>query len=103
MDAIVRNAEDRSRYELVVDGEVIAVADYRVQGDVVVLPHTEVVPPPPRPGATARQLVQGALDDLRAQGQARSSRLLVRAVSSSTPTRATPTSSPEAARYGRPP
>jgi uncharacterized protein len=68
MDATVRNAPDRSRYELVVDGDVIAIADYRVNGDVVVMPHTEVVRHLRGQGYGA-QLVQGALDDLRAQGK----------------------------------
>lgn len=68
MDATVRNAEDRSRYELVVDGEVVAFADYREQGDVVVLPHTEVAPHLRGKGMGTR-LVQGALDDLRSKGK----------------------------------
>ena len=68
MDASVRNAPDRSRYELVLDGQVIGVADYRINGDVVLLPHTEVVRHLRGQGYGA-QLVRGALDDLRAQGK----------------------------------
>jgi uncharacterized protein len=68
MDATVRNAEDRSRYELVADGEVVAIADYADHGDVVVMPHTEVVRHLRNQGLGA-QLVQGALDDLRAKGK----------------------------------
>jgi predicted GNAT family acetyltransferase len=68
MDATVRNAEDRSRYELVVDGDVIAVADYHDRGDVVVMPHTEVAHQQRGQGYGAL-VVQGALDDLRAKGK----------------------------------
>jgi predicted GNAT family acetyltransferase len=68
MDATVRNAEDRSRYELVVDGDVVAIADYRDRGDLVVLPHTEVAHHLRGQGYGA-QLVQGALDDVRSQGK----------------------------------
>ena len=73
----VRNAEDRSRYELVRDGEVIAVADYRVNGDVVVLPHTEVVPHLRGQGYGA-QVVQPR-STISGRGQARRPGLLVRA------------------------
>ena len=68
MDATVRNAQERSRYELVADGEVVAIADYADHGDVVVLPHTEVVRHLRDQGLGAK-LVQGALDDLRARGK----------------------------------
>jgi predicted GNAT family acetyltransferase len=68
MEATVRNATERSRYELVADGEVVAIADYREHGDVVVLPHTEVVRHLRAQGLGA-QLVQGALDDLRSRGK----------------------------------
>ena len=64
----MRNAEDRSRYELVMDGDVIAVADYADRGDVVVLPHTEVAHHLRGQGYGA-QVVQGALDDLRRKGR----------------------------------
>ena len=68
MDATVRNAEDRSRYELVQDGDVVAIADYRERGDVVVLPHTEVAGHLRGQGLGA-VLVRGALEDLRAKGK----------------------------------
>ena len=64
----VRNAEERSRYELVDDGAVVAIADYRVAGDVVILPHTEVRSDLRGQGLGA-QLVEGALDDVRSQGR----------------------------------
>jgi len=64
----VRNSRTRSRYELVVDGRLIAILEYRVIGGIVVLPHTEVVGQCRGRGLAAR-LVRGALDDLRAQGK----------------------------------
>ena len=42
VDLQVRNAEERGRYELVRDGEVVGIADYRIEGDEVVFPHTEI-------------------------------------------------------------
>jgi uncharacterized protein len=67
MSVRIRDAKDRSRYELVVDGKVVAVADYRANGQIVVISHIEVLRHP-RDGVAA-QLVQGTLDDLRAQGK----------------------------------
>jgi predicted GNAT family acetyltransferase len=64
-----RNAE-RSRYELVEDGEVVAFADYD-EGpgrDVVVFPHT-VVAPQLRGRGLGAELVRQALDDVRASGR----------------------------------
>ncbi len=68
MDPTVRNAEDRGRYELVVDDDVVAVADYYDRGDVVVMPHTEVAHRLRGQGYGAL-VVQGALDDLRSKGK----------------------------------
>ena len=34
--------EDKSRYELHLDGELIGIIDYKREGDVVDLPHTEI-------------------------------------------------------------
>ena len=62
----VRQNETRSRYELVDDGAVVGVADYRLDGDVVVMPHTEIDAGRRGQGLGA-VLVQGALDDLRAK------------------------------------
>ncbi len=67
-DAVVREATERSRYELVVEGEVAGYADYRDDGDVVVLPHT-VIDPSRRGEGLGAVLVAGVLDDLR--GRAR--------------------------------
>jgi hypothetical protein len=68
MDATLRNAEDLGRYELLVDDDVVAVADYYDRGDVVVMPHTEVAHQLRGRGFGA-MVVQGALDDLRAKGK----------------------------------
>ena len=68
MDSIVRNAAGRSRYELVIHGRLAAILNYRVNGEVVVLPHTEVLRNL-RGRGIAERLVRGALDDLRAQGK----------------------------------
>jgi predicted GNAT family acetyltransferase len=65
---VVRNAVERSRYELIVDEQIIGIADYRVDGDVVIFPHTEIVPPRRGQGYGAL-LVQGALDDVRSNGR----------------------------------
>ena len=68
MTRIVRNDPDASRYELVEDGTVIGVADYRLDGDVATFPHTEIVAHRRGEGLGA-ELVRAALDDTRAQGR----------------------------------
>lgn len=68
MDAQVRNNTAASRYELVIDSQVVGVADYFVAGPKVVFPHTEIAPPLQGRGLGAK-LVQGALDDVRKSGR----------------------------------
>ena len=68
MEPLVRNAIDRSRYELIVDDQVVGIADYRVIGDEVVFTHTEVVSHL-RGRGHGERLVRGALDDVRAAGR----------------------------------
>jgi uncharacterized protein len=63
----VRNDAERSRYELVLDGEVVGVADYRVDRSTWTFPHTEIVRRLRGQGLGA-ELVQAALDDVRRQG-----------------------------------
>src|SRR4030095_11195373 len=63
----VRHYPDRSRYELVMDGTVVGIADYRRDGDTWVFPHTEITPARGGRGVGA-ELVQGALDDVRRAG-----------------------------------
>jgi len=62
-----RNNAEQSRYELVVDAEVVGVAEYRREGDTLVFPHTEVKSSLRGRGMGAR-LVRAALDDARAHG-----------------------------------
>jgi predicted GNAT family acetyltransferase len=63
----VRKNTEQSRYELILDAEVVGVADYRQDGDTLVFPHTQVKSDLRGQGMGAR-LVQGALDDARAHG-----------------------------------
>lgn len=67
MTTSVRHAPERSRYELVVDGATVGVADYRVHGATWVFPHTEIAPTHRGQGLGA-ELVRGALDDVRRAG-----------------------------------
>lgn len=55
-----------SRFEVRVDG-LLSICDYRVQGGVLVLPHT-VVPPELQGRGIAAALVEAALAHARAQG-----------------------------------
>jgi predicted GNAT family acetyltransferase len=63
----VRKNAEASRYELLLDAEVVGVADYRVEGDAVVFPHTQIDGPLRGRGLGA-ELVRGALDDVRGTG-----------------------------------
>src|SRR5689334_3709229 len=38
----IRNNPEQDRYELSIDDELVGVAEYRVEGDVVIFPHTEI-------------------------------------------------------------
>ena len=63
----VRDNPELSRYELLENGKLLGVADYRPKGEVLAFPHTEIVPSRRHQGLGA-QLVQGALDDVRRKG-----------------------------------
>lgn len=64
---VVHN-EARSRYELLVDGEVVGFADHRPgAGGRTVFPHT-VIDADRRGQGLGAVLVRGALDDVRARG-----------------------------------
>lgn len=69
MNTEVRNNADRSRYELFLDGELIGVCEYRVDGDKIVFPHT-VINATHRGRGFGEILVQAALDDVRPDGRA---------------------------------
>ena len=58
----------RSRYELIDNGKVIAIADYVERPGVVVFPHT-FVDPRRRGQGLGGEIVQAALDDVRASGR----------------------------------
>jgi len=64
----VRRDDAAQRYELWVDGERVGIADFRAEGDTVVLPHT-VIDPQRRGRGLGALLVEGALADVRAQGR----------------------------------
>jgi len=64
----VRNNTAKSRYELVENEQVIGLADYHVEGDTVVFPHT-VISNGRRGGGLGAKLVSGALDDVRSSGR----------------------------------
>lgn len=62
----IRNNTALSRYELDVEG-AIAFANYRLAPGKVVITHTET-PPALRGRGIASKLVQGALEQIRAEG-----------------------------------
>jgi predicted GNAT family acetyltransferase len=68
MDTQVRKVEERSRYELLLDGEVVGVADYRDTGEALVFPHTEI-DPSHRGKGLGEILVRAAMDDVLALGR----------------------------------
>jgi hypothetical protein len=63
----VIDAPDRHRYELATDNG-IAFVDYRLEGNVVFVPHTEV-PRALEGQGIGTALVLGALDRMREQGR----------------------------------
>jgi uncharacterized protein len=64
----VRKNEGRSRYELFDEDQLLGVADYRIDGDRIVFPHTEIVADRRGSGLGA-VLIRGALDDVRPTGR----------------------------------
>jgi predicted GNAT family acetyltransferase len=62
---IVRDNLDRRRYELVVDGRIVSVADYVLDGSTLTVPHVET-DPAMRGQGMADRLMRGMLNDLRA-------------------------------------
>ncbi len=55
------------RFELRIDGTLVGFADYHLQGERVVFPHTEIYPASGGRGYGG-VLVRAALDDTRTQG-----------------------------------
>ena len=70
MALTVENQPDRSRYLLLQDGERIGMAEYAVRDDAIVFTHTEI-DEERREKGMASQLVQEALDDVRAHSERR--------------------------------
>ncbi len=67
MDTEVRDHPELARYELFVDGVLVGFADYRLRGDVVEIPHTEIEPARRGRGLGA-ELVRGFLAHIRDDG-----------------------------------
>lgn len=65
---LVTRDDDRRRYELRADGEVVGHADTVTNGAVVTVPHVETAPPHRGKGYAA-MLMAGVVDDLRSRGQ----------------------------------
>jgi predicted GNAT family acetyltransferase len=68
MTTEIRNNETASRYELVLDGRVVGIAEYHDLGDRLLFPHTEIERPL-RGQGLGDQLIKGALDDVRRLGR----------------------------------
>jgi len=66
MTTEVRRNDDRGRYELFVDGEMVGIADFTISanGQVATFPHT-VIAPARRGTGLGDILVRGALDDVK--------------------------------------
>jgi predicted GNAT family acetyltransferase len=65
----VRDARDRNRYEITVEGRLAGFAAYRRTADAVDFMHTEIEPEFEGQGL-ASTLVRAALDDVRREGLA---------------------------------
>ncbi len=68
MTTEVVNEPESSRYVVTVDGRTTGFADYRIDGDDIVFPHT-VIDPAARGQGLGAILVKGALDDVRPTGR----------------------------------
>lgn len=60
--------DDRGRYELEVDGQVVAFAVFSQQDDRITIPHIETEPAQRRKGYSSL-LMDGVIADLRSRGQ----------------------------------
>jgi uncharacterized protein len=66
-DVVIENQPDASRYALLIDGEVISVADYRLQDGLISFPHT-FTRPTHRGQGWAEKLVDFAIADVEREG-----------------------------------
>ena len=62
----IKNNIEKSRYEIFIDSELAGFADYKIVGDTVKFPHTEVNPAFGGRGVGS-SLVEFALDDVKRQ------------------------------------
>jgi uncharacterized protein len=67
MDTTVVDVPERGRFEVRLDGRVVGLASYHVEGDTMTLPHTEVDPAVGGRGI-GTALVAGVLDAARERG-----------------------------------
>ena len=67
MDVQVQDNPERSRFELVVDGELAGQATYRIRDGVVIVTHSEI-DPSFRGRGLAGELARQTLDTLRERG-----------------------------------
>jgi predicted GNAT family acetyltransferase len=64
----VRDNPERQRYELVVDDDIVSIADYHERDGAIVVPHVET-DPAHRGQGMADRLMAGVLADLRASNR----------------------------------
>ena len=67
MDVQVQDNPDRSRFEILLDGELAGLATYRVRDGVVIVTHSEI-DPTFRGHGLASELARQTLDTLRERG-----------------------------------
>ena len=67
-DLTVVNVPESSRFELLLSGTRVGLADYSVAGEVVTVPHVETDPAHQGQGFAA-VLMEGLLDSVRSNGQ----------------------------------
>ena len=68
MDVQVQENPGRSRFEILVDGELVGLATYHVRDGAVVVSHSEV-DPQRRGQGLASELARRTLDTLRERGE----------------------------------
>lgn len=64
----VVDVPESSRFELLLDGQRVGLADYSVSGDVMTVPHVETAPEHQGKGFAA-VLMGGVIESLRTNGQ----------------------------------
>jgi len=67
VETIVRDHPEAHRYELLVDGVLVGIADYHPVPGGIAVPHTEI-DAARRGNGLGEVLVRGMLDDLRGSG-----------------------------------